>query len=51
MKGENYYQQMVISQFWKTNLYLFLNPKKAIAIIIKPTPVMVGGNIFPFDPR
>ena len=51
MKGEDYYQQMVISQIWRNQLYLFLNPKKAIAIMIKPTPVIVGGNIFPFEPR
>ncbi len=51
MKGENYYQQMVISTPLQTGLYLFLKPKNAIAIMIKPTPVMVGGNIFPFEPR
>lgn len=51
MKGGNSYQQMVISQFPKNQLYLFLNPKKAIAIMKKPTPVIVGGKIFPLDPR
>ena len=30
---------------------LFLNPKKANAIMKKPMPVIVGGNILPFMPR